>query len=94
MAVGEGVVNNVRVIYQDQAVYTPGDYPTNGAFFFIGDDTQAPWSFIEGNWPQDARGYKDTAYYGFPNAQLDSSATVPQISLVASGPSSGSSDSP
>lgn len=85
LALGEGIVSGVQVIYQDQAVYTPADYPTNGAFLFAGDDFQAPWSYVVGHWPNDARGYKDTSYYAFPNAQLDSSATVPQISVVPLG---------
>jgi hypothetical protein len=91
LAIGEGPIGPVQVIYDDQAVYTPSDYPTNGINYFSGTATQGPWSYISTNWPNDARGYKDTAYYGFPNAQLDSSATVPQIDLVVNGFFTGSS---
>src|SRR5579859_4339073 len=79
MALGEGLIPEIKIIYQDQEVWTPDTFPTNGAFYFGGDGVSPPWSFVEANWPQDARTYKDTAYYGFSNAQLDSSATVPQI---------------
>lgn len=91
MAIGEGVISDVLIIYEDQAVYTPANFPTNGSAFFTGTDTQTPWSYIETNWPPDARGYKDTVYYGFPNAELDSSATVPQINLVPFGLLAGTS---
>ena len=85
MAIGEGPLTAIDIIYQDQATYTPSDYPTNGAYFFEGTPTQLPWTVISGAWPADARSYKDTSYYGFYNAQLDSSATVPQINIVPAG---------
>lgn len=91
MAIGEGEIDDILIIYQDQEVWTPATFPTNGAFFFNGSSTQTPWSFIEATWPIDARSFKDTAYYGFSNAQLDSSATVPQIGLVPKGKFAGSS---
>lgn len=91
MALGEGPISAVTAIYQDSAIYTPTTFPTNGSFFFTGSDVQAPWSYIVSKWPNDARPYKDVAYYGFPNAQLDSSATVPQIGIVPVGILSGSS---
>ena len=91
MAIGEGTLGNVQIIYQDQEVWVPSDFPTNGAFYFNGTDVQIPWDYVVSNWPADARPYKDTAYYGFSNAQLDSSATVPQIGLVLQGILQGSS---
>lgn len=91
MALGEGPIGVISIIYQDSAVYVVSDYPSNGAFYFGGSDTQVPWSYVVSNWPADARSYKDTAYYGFSNAQLDSSATVPQIDLVPLGILSGTS---
>ena len=91
MAIGEGTLGNVQIIYQDQEVWVPSDFPTNGAFYFNGTDVQTPWDYVVSNWPADARPYKDTAYYGFSNAQLDSSATVPQIGLVLEGHLTGSS---
>jgi Putative phage tail protein len=85
LGIGEGTIGPVRIIYQDQNVWTPGTFPSNGAFYFDGGPGQVPWSYIVSNWPADARPYKSTAYYGFSNAQLDASATVPQINLVISG---------
>lgn len=84
-AIGEGQLGEILIIYQDQDVWVPSNYPTNGAFYFNGSAEQMPWSYVQGTWPQDARSYKDTAYYAFQNAQLDSSATVPQIDLVLMG---------
>jgi hypothetical protein len=91
LALGEGPVGETKIIYQDSSVFTPADYPTNGTFFFAGGPGQTPWDYIVSNWPADARPYKNTAYYAFPGAQLDSSATVPQIDLVAEGFFAGTS---
>ncbi len=91
MAVGEGPIGQPLIIYQDQEVWPPATYPTNGAYYFTGTPTQAPWSYIESTWPSDARPYKNTAYYAFLNAQLDASATMPQINLVVNGFFAGTS---
>lgn len=89
MAVGEGELGTTYIIYQDANVFVPSDYPTNGTAYFPGSPNQAPWSVVQDTWPADARPYPYTAYYGFNNAQLDSSATVPQIDLVIAGIYSG-----
>jgi hypothetical protein len=91
MSIGEGTISGVRAIYQDQAVYTPSNFPSNGAYFYEGTDTQTAWDYIISNWPADARGYKDTSYYGFSNSQLDSSSTVPQLNVLPIGILAGSS---
>ena len=91
MALGEGLIPEILIIYQDQEVWTPATFPTNGAFYFGGDGVSPPWSYVESLWPNDARPYKSIAYYGFSNAQLDSSATVPQIGLVPKGLLAGTS---
>lgn len=85
LAIGEGELGAIKLIYQDQGVYTTADYPSPGLNYFTGTSTQAPWSFVVANWPQDARPYKDDAYLAVANAQLDSSATVPQINMVIAG---------
>ena len=85
MAIGEGELGEPLIIYQDQEVWTPATYPTNGAYYYNGSPTQTPWPYVEATWPNDSRPYKDTAYYAFSNAQLDSSATVPQINVVVQG---------
>lgn len=91
MAIGEGPIGPVKIIYQDQNVWTPANYPTNGAYYYSGTSTQTPWSYVATKWPADERPYKDTAYYAFSNAQLDASATVPQINLVLAGHLTGTS---
>jgi hypothetical protein len=85
LAIGEGPIGSPLIIYQDQEVWVPSDYPSNGAYYYNGSATQTPWPYVASLWPADARSYKNTAYYGFSNAQLDSSATVPQINLVVEG---------
>ena len=85
LAIGEGTIGDTYIIYQNSNVFVPADYPSNGVAFFNGAPGQQPWSVIEANWPADARTYQNTAYYAFYNAQLDSSATVPQIDLVVGG---------
>jgi hypothetical protein len=66
----------------------PNDIPVNATFFPGGPD-QEPWTYVEGLWPADARGYKDTCYVGLPNMQLDSTATPPQINFVPLGAFAG-----
>jgi hypothetical protein len=90
-ALCEGPVGVPLIIYQDQEVWTPATYPTNGAAYFDGSPGQLPWSYVVSNWPGDARSYKNTAYYAFANAQIDSSATIPQINIVLEGLLQGSS---
>ena len=85
LGISEGPVGGPLLIYEDQEVWTPATFPSNGAYYFNGTATQAPWSFVSSTWPTDARPYKNTAYYAFSNAQLDSSATVPQINLLING---------
>lgn len=91
LAIGEGQLGNPLVIYQDSEVWTPATFPSNGAYYYDGSPTQTPWPYVASNWPSDSRPYKSVAYYGFSNAQLDSSATVPQINLVVQGILSGTS---
>jgi hypothetical protein len=85
MAIGEGEMSAIWIIYQDQDVWTPTDWPAPTAFFFNGTPTQAPWDYVVDNFPADARPYKSVSYYGIANAQLDASATVPQFNLVPAG---------
>jgi hypothetical protein len=69
----------------DSAVYTAENFPNNGAQFWNGTDSQSPWEAVGRLWPGDERAYRDTAYWAFYNAQLDASATVPQIDMVVEG---------
>ena len=85
LALGEGPLGFITVIYQDQGVYTESDYPSPNFNYFTGTDTQAPWDYVVSTWPDDARSYKDTAYIAVSNAELDASATVPQINIVLAG---------
>jgi hypothetical protein len=91
LAIGEGQIDNIIGIYSDQAVYLPGNFPTNGAYWYSGTANQEPWPYVADNYPDDARSYKNTAYYALYNAVLDSSATVPQINIIAQGTYHGTS---
>jgi len=85
LAIGEAEITDILIIYQDQEVWTPLTFPNNGVVFFEGEPEQVQWSYINDTWPGDGRNYPYLAYYGFLNAELDSSATVPQINLVPKG---------
>lgn len=91
LSIGEADIPNIFIIYQDSEVWTPADFPNNGVVYFEGAAGQMPWSYITDTWPDDPRPYPYTAYYAFLGAQLDSSATVPQINLVPQGILSGTS---
>lgn len=79
LAIGEGIVNDVVEIFDDQSIYTFGDAGHAGRSIeaFSGTDTQTPWGPIVANWPNDAFSYKDTAYFAFPDCKIDSSGTIP-----------------
>ena len=85
LGIGEGPIGKLKAIYQDQGVWLPLEYPSNGAYYYTGSATQTPWSYITTFWPKDARAYPYTAYAAFSNAELDASATVPQINLLQQG---------
>jgi hypothetical protein len=84
--ISEGPIGSPIIIYQDQEVWTPDTYPIpSGSAYYNGTADQTPWPYVEDNWPPDARPYKNTAYWAFPEAVLDSSGTMPQIDLVVEG---------
>lgn len=85
MGIGEGPLSDIQIIYQDQNVWTFNTFPSNGLLYIEGHDGTPPLPYIVARWPQDARPYKATAYVAFTNAQLDASATVPQIGFVLHG---------
>jgi len=89
-SLGEGPITAVNLIYQDQAVWTPDTYPTNGSEFYAGLDGDGISPFMLANYPNDARAYKDTSYFIFIDAELDSTATIPQINMVPCGKLFGS----
>ncbi len=82
----EGTVGQLIVIFDDQQTYTPTTAPPGKVFqLFTGTPTQVPWTVVSGTWPSDAFAYKDTAYCGFYNWPLDSTATIPQLNVVLQG---------
>lgn len=86
LALGEGPIEEILLIYQNQAIYSRFNFPANGgSFYYTGAGFDPPDSFIAANWPDDARSYKDTAYIVLPDFNLDSTATVPQFNLLATG---------
>ena len=85
MAIGEGPLGDVLVIFQDQQVFTLTNEPSMAWIYFDGAANQAPWSYVVENWPADARSYARTAYLAGPNYPLDSSGTVPQFNFLIAG---------
>jgi hypothetical protein len=88
MAIGEGPIGNIEIIYQNSEVWVPSDYPgikKGAGEYFNGTATQAPWPYVVTTWPSDARPYKNVSYLAVANAELDASATVPQMNFVLQG---------
>ena len=92
MALGEGPLGPLELIYQDQAIFNIGAmsgadvvnmpvFPT----VFPGAFDQGPWPWIVANWSSDALSYARTAYIGLEDYPLDASATVPQFNVVVKG---------
>ena len=85
-ALFEGEGNGLLLVYDNQQTYTPSTAPSGKVFqSFSGSSSQSPWSYITSNWPTDAFGYKDTAYIGFEDWPLDSTATIPQLNFIFQG---------
>lgn len=85
-ALGEGEIGQLRVIFDNQAIYTPTTAPFGKVFVeFIGSPTQNPWNGVEDTWPDDAFAYRHTAYIGFYDWPLDSSATLPFLNFIVEG---------
>lgn len=85
-ALCEGTISALRAVFDNQSVYSPSNAPEGKIFeVFTGTSTQNPWSVVQTNWPDDAFAYRDTAYIGFEDWPLDSSATIPQLNFLVDG---------
>lgn len=85
-ALGEGTLGQIRVVFDNAAVYTPSTAPEGKVFVeFVGSETQVAWETIVDKWPNDAFDYKNTAYIAFYDFPLDSSATIPLLGFIVEG---------
>jgi len=85
-ALCEGEGAQLLVVFDNQQTYTPSTAPPGKVFqVFSGSASQSPWSVVTTSWPSDAFGYKDTAYIGFYDWPLDSTATIPQLNFMFQG---------
>jgi len=85
-ALCEGETGLLLVVFDNQQTYTPSTAPPGKVFqLFTGTSSQTPWSVVSSSWPNDAFGYKDTAYIGFYDWPLDSTATIPQLNFMVQG---------
>ncbi len=77
LAVCEGPVTGVNLIWKDQSVYSLGGVDAIGLGMFLGTTPQSPWSYLVSiyGYPQDLA-YQGTAYFYAPSYPLTSAATV------------------
>lgn len=100
LALGEGPLGPLQLIYQDQAIYNISAISGSARIsmprsptYFTGTATQAPWPWIVDNWSSDALAYAQTAYLGLEDYPLDASATTPQFNVVVEGVLAGTTSS-
>lgn len=85
-ALGEGEINTIIEVFDNQSTYTFGGAPEGRSMsLFVGTPDQSVWAYVYDHWPEDSFNYKDTAYIGFGDYKLDSSGTLPQLNFLVSG---------
>lgn len=89
-ALCEGEVGDLLLVWDNQQTYGMNNAPDGKVFqMFNGSPTQNPWPYITLHWPGDDFAYRNTAYIGFEDWPLDSSATIPQLNFLIEGKYSG-----
>lgn len=77
LAMGEGVMSSPVNVWGPSSTTTTTTLAALGLSFVSGTASQAPWSYVMTNYPDQALAYMDTAYVCSPNMNLGSSASVP-----------------
>jgi len=78
----EGPVAAIGAVYVTKQISSLG--LLNGVLF-EGTQGQAPWGYLTTSFPDQALGYTELAYVGFPNFSLGTSSETPQFSFETSG---------
>jgi hypothetical protein len=73
MAVCEGPISGVGIIWRDQSTYTLAEL---GLTLFAGTTPQSDWSYLLDTYPLQALAYQGTAYFCAPSYQLGDSADI------------------
>jgi hypothetical protein len=73
MAVCEGPISGVGIIWRDQSTYTLAEL---GLTLFDGTTPQSDWSYLLDTYPLQALAYQGTAYFCAPSYQLGDSADI------------------
>jgi hypothetical protein len=77
LALCEGPLDSVARAWAAGSTTTTSSLSQLNMTLFLGTASQAPWSWMESNYPDQARAYALTAYLGCPNQDLGESATIP-----------------
>jgi hypothetical protein len=77
LALGEGVMAPPVNVWGPSSTRTTTTLAKLGLGFMTGTASQAPWSYVATNWPDQALAYMDTAYVYSSNMGLGQSASVP-----------------
>lgn len=78
LGLGEGTMDSILNVWANGSTTTTTTLSALGMTFFNGSATQTPWSYVESNYPAQARSYARTAYMAAPNLNLGYSASVPE----------------
>ena len=73
LALSEGPISGIGVIWKDQATYTLSEL---GLTFFNGTTPQTTWGYLSSVYPNQALAYQGTAYACAASYQLGSSANI------------------
>ena len=78
----EGPITAIGDVYVSKQVT---NLATLNGVLFNGTQGQAEWGYLTSSFPDQARGYTELAYLGFPNFSLGTSSETPQFSFETSG---------
>jgi hypothetical protein len=88
-AVCEGPIVNIGKVWEAKNETTVA---AMGGTVILGEDGQAPWTYLTTNHPSEAYSYSGLAYIGLPNYQLGESPNTPNLSVEVYTPSEFSED--
>lgn len=78
----EGPIHTVNAMWSSQTIVSPA---SQGLSVFTGFYGQAPWAFLQSNYPNQALGYSGVAYVAASPLQLGNSASLPNFNYEVAG---------
>jgi hypothetical protein len=89
MGVCEGPITGIGTVWEAKNETTVA---AMGGTVIVGNDGQAPWTYLSSNHPAEAVSFSGLAYIGLPNYQLGDSPNTPNISAEVKTPSEFSAE--